>query len=58
MGIALAESEKMGIALPGLALVKQMYVALQAQGHNRLGTQALMLALERLNGIDGIDKLQ
>jgi 3-hydroxyisobutyrate dehydrogenase len=49
MGIALAEARRMNLALPGLALVHQLYVAVQAQGHGRLGTHALMLALEQLN---------
>lgn len=51
MGIALAESRSMGIALPGLALVEQLYVALKGSGQGALGTQALVLALERLAGI-------
>ncbi|MFO0930616.1 MAG: NAD(P)-dependent oxidoreductase [Gemmataceae bacterium] len=51
MGIALAEAEKMGLALPGLGLAKQLYLALQAQGYGKKGTHALMLALESLNGI-------
>jgi len=50
LGIALHEAERMNLALPGLALAHQLYVALKAQGHGRKGTQALMLALERLNG--------
>ena len=49
MGIALAEADRMNIALPGLALVHQLYTALRAQGHGRRGTQALMLALEDLS---------
>ncbi|HEV3023901.1 MAG TPA: NAD(P)-dependent oxidoreductase, partial [Pirellulales bacterium] len=32
MGIALAEARRMGLALPGLALAQQLYVALAAQG--------------------------
>ena len=52
MGIALAEAERMGIALPGLALVRQLYLALRSQGHGRSGTQALMLALERLSNVN------
>ena len=52
MGIALAESRKMGISLPGLALAEQLYQAVNAQGFGRKGTQALMLALEHLSGID------
>jgi len=49
MGIALDEAARMQIALPGLALARQLYVALQAQGHGRDGTQALMLALEAMS---------
>jgi 3-hydroxyisobutyrate dehydrogenase len=49
MGIALREAEALGLSLPGLALLHQLYVAVKAQGHGRLGTQALMLALKRLN---------
>ena len=37
------------IALPGLALVNQLYLAVKSQGHGKLGTQALMLALEQLS---------
>ncbi len=49
MEIALDEARRMNLALPGLGLVHQMYKALQAQGHSRKGTQALILALEKLN---------
>lgn len=52
MGIALAEARKMGIAMPGLALAEQLYQAVKAQGHGRLGTHALELALCQLNNID------
>ena len=41
LGIALAEARRMKLALPMLALAEQLYVALQAQGHGRLGTQAI-----------------
>jgi 3-hydroxyisobutyrate dehydrogenase len=50
MGIALKEAAAVNLSLPGLALVHQLYIALQAQGHGRAGTQALMLALKTLNG--------
>jgi 3-hydroxyisobutyrate dehydrogenase len=53
MGIALAEAKRMGLSLPGLGLAEQMYLAVQAQGYGRKGTQALMLALESLAGIKG-----
>jgi 3-hydroxyisobutyrate dehydrogenase len=49
MSIALDEAQRLNIALPGLALVHQLYLALRAQGHGKLGTQALMLALEELS---------
>ena len=52
MGIALDEANKMGLSLPGLALAKQLYLALQAQGHGRDGTHALQLALAGLSGVD------
>ena len=51
MGIALAEAEKMNLSLPGLGLAKQLYEAVRAQGYGRKGTQALLLALEHLNGV-------
>ncbi|MBU2497408.1 MAG: NAD(P)-dependent oxidoreductase, partial [Proteobacteria bacterium] len=51
MGIALAEAEAVGLSLPGLGLVHQLYVAVKAQGHGRSGTQALYLALKALNGV-------
>jgi 3-hydroxyisobutyrate dehydrogenase len=49
MGIALDEAKRMNLALPGLALVHQMYVALQANGGGKHGTQALVLVLERIS---------
>jgi len=49
LGIALAEAQRMALALPGLALAHQLYVALTAQGHGRKGTHALLLALQQLN---------
>lgn len=41
LGIALAEAEQMKLKLPGLALAKQLYDRLSAQGHAQDGTQAL-----------------
>lgn len=49
MGIALSEAKRMGVALPGLALVEQLYVGAMAQGLENLGTQALYKALVRMN---------
>jgi 3-hydroxyisobutyrate dehydrogenase len=51
LGIVLDESKRMGIAMPGLALVRQFYVALKAQGHGRLGYHALLLTLEQLSAV-------
>ena len=52
MGLALEDAEKLGIALPGLALVRQLYIALVAQGGARKGTQALIQALAKISNID------
>ncbi|VFQ44187.1 NAD(P)-dependent oxidoreductase [Desulfoluna butyratoxydans] len=49
MGIALEEARRMNLALPGLALVNQLYQAVMAHGGSRMGTQALMRALKQLN---------
>ena len=51
MGIALAEAEKMNLCLPGLGLAKQLYEGVRANGYGRKGTQALLLALEKISGI-------
>ena len=48
MGIALEESKRMGLLLPGLTLVHHLYQTVQTLGHGRSGTHALMLALEEL----------
>jgi hypothetical protein len=52
MGIALAESRRMGLSLPGLALAEQLYQSVKAKGWGRNGTHALMLALAEMSGID------
>ncbi len=49
MGIALAEANRMGLSLPSLKLVEQLYISLQDLGQGNLGTQALILALDRIN---------
>ena len=49
MGIALDEAKAMGITLPGIALVHQLYIAVQAQGYGQHGTHALLLALEQMS---------
>ena len=52
MGIALSEARRLQLSLPGLALAESLYRAVEAQGHGRDGTHALMLALARLNDVD------
>ena len=52
MGIALAEARRMHLSLPGLALAEQLYRAVEAQGHGRDGTHALVLTLARLSATD------
>ncbi|MFN0021946.1 MAG: NAD-binding protein, partial [Pirellulaceae bacterium] len=52
MGIVLSEAQRMNLALPGIALARQLYIALAAQGHARSGTHALLLALASLSGVE------
>lgn len=51
LGICLKECQRMGLALPGLALAQQLYLSLVAHGEGNLGTQALILAVERINNV-------
>jgi 3-hydroxyisobutyrate dehydrogenase len=50
MGIALDEAKNMGLFLPGLSLVHQLYVSLKAIGYGKSGTHSLILALDTLSG--------
>jgi 3-hydroxyisobutyrate dehydrogenase len=49
MEIALEEATRMGLTLPGLTLVHQLYQTVQTLGHGLSGTHALILALEALS---------
>lgn len=49
LAIALGEARRMQLALPGLALAEQLYVALTGQGLADRGTHSLVLALARLS---------
>ena len=49
MGIALKESARMNISLPGLALANQFYLAAMAQGLEDKGTQGLYMVFEAMN---------
>ena len=50
MGIALEEAERMELPLPSLALTKQLYMAIKAEGMGKKGTQVLVKALEAMAG--------
>jgi 3-hydroxyisobutyrate dehydrogenase len=52
LGIALEEARRMKLSLPGVALAQQLYVSVQALGHGRDGTHALMLALAAMSGVE------
>ncbi len=56
MGIALAESRRMGLSMPGLALAEQLYQSVKAKGWGRNGTHALMLALAEMSGVDWVKR--
>jgi 3-hydroxyisobutyrate dehydrogenase len=43
LSIALAEADRMKLALPGAAQARKLYAQLMEQGHGRDGTQALAL---------------
>ncbi|MEM6363015.1 MAG: NAD(P)-dependent oxidoreductase [Planctomycetota bacterium] len=58
MGIVLQEATAMNLCLPGIAQARQLYQALAAQGHARLGTQSLIIALAKLNAIDRVGEVQ
>ena len=52
MGIILEESERMCLALPGLSLVRQFYIAAMNLGMENLGTQGIFKVFAQMNGID------
>ncbi len=52
IGIALEESRKMGLKMPGLELAEQLYREVAAQGMERHGTHALILAMAKISGVD------
>ncbi len=52
LAIALEESRRMGLALPGLALAEQLYRSVAAHGWGRKGTQSLALALAALSNVE------
>ena len=52
MSIALSEADSMGLSLPSLALTRELYKAVSAEGHGQDGTQVLVKALRRLSGMN------
>jgi 3-hydroxyisobutyrate dehydrogenase len=44
LGIAIAESERMGLHLAGLENARELYRQLQDQGYGQNGTQSLVIA--------------
>jgi 3-hydroxyisobutyrate dehydrogenase len=52
LGIALREAKAMQVAVPAVALVEQLCVALQAAGHGRDGTQSLVSLIASLSGLE------
>jgi 3-hydroxyisobutyrate dehydrogenase len=51
MGIALEEAKRMNLALPGLALANQFYIAAQSLGYENLGTQGLYKVFAMMNNV-------
>ena len=49
--LALESAQQQMIALPGLALVSQLFGAVESSGLGEEGTQALIIALEKLNDV-------
>ena len=51
MEIALEGAKGLGLSLPGLALVHQLYLAVRSMGYGTDGTQALIRALDKLSSV-------
>ena len=49
--LAVENAQQQAVALPGLALVSQLFSAVERAGHGEEGTQALVKALEALAGV-------
>jgi 3-hydroxyisobutyrate dehydrogenase len=52
LGIAIEEAETLGLKLSGVEHAKKVYEYLQGMGRGTSGTQALVLALAKLNGVE------
>ncbi len=51
MGIALDEAKRINLALPGLSLAHQFYIAATSLGYENLGTQGLYKVFQKMNNI-------
>ena len=49
LGIVLNEAKRLKLSLPGLHLAYSLYSSVVANNWEKKGTQALLLALEKLN---------
>jgi len=52
MEIILEEARRANLCLPGISTAKQFYQSLMANGGAKLGTQGLLLVLEKLNNLE------
>jgi 3-hydroxyisobutyrate dehydrogenase len=51
LGIALEEADRLGLKLEGLEHARKLYQYLQSMDRGQSGTQALILALAKINGV-------
>lgn len=49
LGLCLEECRRMGLVLPGITLADGLYRTMQAKGHGKQGTQALIAALAEMS---------
>ncbi len=52
LGIAIEESKRMKLNLPGLALAEQLYLKVIENGHGKLGTHALQMTLATMSDVE------
>jgi len=54
--LILEESRRYHIVLPAISQIRNFYEVLMANGGAKLGFQALILTLEKLNGIERVEE--
>jgi len=52
LGIAIEEADSLELDLPGLVHARKMYAYLQTLDHGSSGTQSLILAIAKMNGVE------